>query len=59
MLRMMKFALRHKGCLGVLALGALAGLAAFAHAIDLDEGKKKHLKKQLAEAREMPLRILT
>jgi hypothetical protein len=56
---MMKFALRHKGCLGVLALGTLAGLAAFAHAIDLDEGKKKHLKKQLAEAREMPLRILT
>lgn|GEM_PF-1135253 len=59
MIRLLKFATRHAGGSSLLVLGAALALAAFAYALNLDEGSKSHLSKQLAEAREMPLRLLT
>jgi hypothetical protein len=43
----------------VLGLCLVAGFAGFRHAITLDEGTKRHLKKQLSEASRMPGRLLT
>jgi hypothetical protein len=59
MTKLLRFAGRRSGTFCFLVGGTLAGFAAFVYAINLDEGKKQHLRKQLAEAREMPLRLLT
>jgi hypothetical protein len=50
---------RRRGMLALLAAGIAAALMALDRAIKLDEGSKRHLRKQLHEAREMPRRLLT
>jgi len=55
----MKSAWRRRGILSLLLAGAAVALFALDRAIRLDEGSKRHLRKQLSEAREMPRRLLT
>lgn len=43
----------------VLSLCLVVGFAGFRYAITLDEGTKRHIKKQLSEASRMPGRLLT
>jgi len=50
---------KHRREVRALLLALAAGAAAFAWAINLDEGRKRHIKKQLNEAAEMPRRLLT
>jgi hypothetical protein len=50
---------KHKGAIRALLLAVAAGAAAFAWVINLDEGRKMHIKKQLNEVAEMPGRLLT
>jgi hypothetical protein len=56
---LMKSAWRRRGLLSLLLAGAGVALLALDRAIRLDEGSKRHLRKQLSEAREMPRRLLT
>ena len=56
---LIKSAWRGRGTLILTAMGIAAALAALDRSIRLDEGSKRHLRKQLREAREMPRRLLT
>ena len=56
---LIRSAWRRRGTVALAALGLAAALAALECSIRLDEGTKRHLAKQLREAREMPRRLLT
>jgi len=56
---MLRFTWRHRRAAGALAVMTTAGLAAFSYALGIDEGKKRHIRKQLSEAAAMPGRLLT
>jgi hypothetical protein len=56
---LIRSAWRRKGSLILTAVGIAVALAALNRSIKLDEGSKRHLRKQLSEAREMPRRLLT
>lgn len=55
----LKFGWKRKGFLMPLAGAGLIALVAFQSAIGLDEGRKRHLKKQLFEAGQLPGRLMT
>ena len=59
MIALIRSAWRRRVTLILMAAGIAAALAALDRAIKLDEGSKRHLRKQLREAREMPRRLLT
>jgi len=55
----LRFAARHSRLVRSVVIAGAAAALGFLYALRLDEGRKKHLKKQLSEAREMPRRLLT
>ncbi|MHB8894604.1 MAG: hypothetical protein ACYC99_05400 [Candidatus Geothermincolia bacterium] len=56
---MLEYARTHKRGIGWLALMAAAAIGALNYGLGIDEGRKKHIKKQLSEAAAMPGRLLT
>lgn len=59
MAKLVKFAWRRRRLWVVLSGALAAGLAGLYHATGMDEGTKRHIRKQLTEASRMPGRILT
>lgn len=59
MLKLIKFAWRHRRRLALPVFGLAAAFTGFYYAISLDEATKRHLKKKFSEVRKMPGRLLT
>lgn len=59
MIRLFRFAWRHRRGTATLVFWAAAGFAAFTLAVRIDEGKKRHIEKRFSEMRKMPGRFLT
>jgi len=59
MLKWPRFLWEHRRALAVLAALAAAAFAAFYHAVTLEEGVKRHRRKQLSELARMPGRLRT
>lgn len=55
----LKFAWRRRRAALAVAGSGLTWLAAFQRAINLDEGSRRHIKKQLSEVRRLPGRLMT
>lgn len=59
MARLVRLAWRKRRFLILLTAALGAAFAGFRYTITFDQGRKMHLKKQLAEASRMPGRLLT
>ncbi len=59
MVKLVKFAWRRRRLWLVLSAALATGFAGLYRATGMDEGTKRHIRKQLTEASRMPGRLLT